>query len=184
LWLGNSLVKVPLSLLSNGSVKNPLIVARQWLGKRPPIVAGQRLGKNPLIFDRLSCKQASSSLLLAFASMVILGVEPHRLACWFLSELIFSTLKMEAICSYETSVDTQRTTRRYIPEIDTLEAFTCFGPNDGHHQKATNTSKENASRVLHACCLVWVTLGLEIVKIDLLKLIKYLNSLKSYCESQ
>jgi hypothetical protein len=27
---------------------------------------------------------------------------------------------MEAICSSETSVDTQRTTRRYIPEDDTL----------------------------------------------------------------
>jgi hypothetical protein len=32
----------------------------------------------------------------------------------------FSTLKMEAICSSETSVETQRTTRRYIPEDDTL----------------------------------------------------------------
>jgi hypothetical protein len=28
--------------------------------------------------------------------------------------------KMEAICSPETSVDTQRTTRRYIPEDGTL----------------------------------------------------------------
>jgi hypothetical protein len=27
---------------------------------------------------------------------------------------------MEAICSLETSVDTQRTTRRYIPEVGTL----------------------------------------------------------------
>jgi hypothetical protein len=30
-----------------------------------------------------------------------------------------STMKMEAICSFETSVDFQRTTRRYIPE-DTI----------------------------------------------------------------
>jgi hypothetical protein len=30
------------------------------------------------------------------------------------------TLKMEAACSSETSVDTQRTTRRYIPEDRTL----------------------------------------------------------------
>jgi hypothetical protein len=29
----------------------------------------------------------------------------EKLACWFLAELIFSTLKMEAICSSETSVD-------------------------------------------------------------------------------
>jgi hypothetical protein len=33
----------------------------------------------------------------------------------------FSTLKMEAICSSETSVDTQRTTQRYIPEDGTLQ---------------------------------------------------------------
>jgi hypothetical protein len=44
----------------------------------------------------------------------------HLLAHWFLAEPIFSTLKMEAICSSETSVDTQRTIRRYIPEDVTL----------------------------------------------------------------
>jgi hypothetical protein len=38
------------------------------------------------------------------------------LSRWFLAELIFSTLKMEAICPSETSVDTQRATRHYIPE--------------------------------------------------------------------
>jgi hypothetical protein len=27
---------------------------------------------------------------------------------------------MEAICSSETSIDTQRTTQRYIPEYDTF----------------------------------------------------------------
>jgi hypothetical protein len=31
----------------------------------------------------------------------------HLLSCWFLAQLIFSTLKMEAICSSETSVDTR-----------------------------------------------------------------------------
>jgi hypothetical protein len=35
--------------------------------------------------------------------------------------LIYSTLKMEAICSSETSIETQRTTRRHIPEDDTLQ---------------------------------------------------------------
>jgi hypothetical protein len=40
-------------------------------------------------------------------------------ASWFLAEL-FSALKMEAVCSSETSVDTQRTTRRYIQEEDTF----------------------------------------------------------------
>jgi hypothetical protein len=38
------------------------------------------------------------------------------------AELISSTLKMEAICSFETSVETQRTIRRHIPEDDTLQA--------------------------------------------------------------
>jgi hypothetical protein len=37
------------------------------------------------------------------------------LATCFYAELIFSTLKMEAICSSETSVDAQRPTRHYIP---------------------------------------------------------------------
>jgi hypothetical protein len=40
-------------------------------------------------------------------------------------QLIFSTLKMEAILSSETSVDTQRTTRRYIPEDGTLNNHRC-----------------------------------------------------------
>jgi hypothetical protein len=37
----------------------------------------------------------------------------------------FSTLKMEAIFSSETSVDTPRTTRRYIPEDGTLHNYRC-----------------------------------------------------------
>jgi hypothetical protein len=43
-----------------------------------------------------------------------------KLSRWFLAQLIFSTVKIEAICSSETSVDTQRTTRRYDPEDGTL----------------------------------------------------------------
>jgi hypothetical protein len=37
-----------------------------------------------------------------------------------LAEIISSTLKMEAICSSETSVATEQTTRHHIPEDDTL----------------------------------------------------------------
>jgi hypothetical protein len=44
---------------------------------------------------------------------------------WLLAKLIFSTLKMEAICSSETSVATQQTTRRHIPEDDTLHNHRC-----------------------------------------------------------
>jgi hypothetical protein len=36
-----------------------------------------------------------------------------------------STLKMEMICSSEISVDTQRTTLRYIPEDNTLHNHRC-----------------------------------------------------------
>jgi hypothetical protein len=42
-----------------------------------------------------------------------------------LAEIISSTLKMEAICSSETSVATQQTTRRHIPEDDTLHNHLC-----------------------------------------------------------
>jgi hypothetical protein len=50
------------------------------------------------------------------------------LARWF-AESIFSTLKMEAICSSETSVETQRTTRRHIPEEDTLQDILSLNPD-------------------------------------------------------
>jgi hypothetical protein len=39
------------------------------------------------------------------------------------------TLKVEAICSSETSVDTQRITLRYIPEVDTLHNHRCENLN-------------------------------------------------------
>jgi hypothetical protein len=42
------------------------------------------------------------------------------------AELISSTLKMEAICSSETSVETQRTTQRHTPEDDTLQYYGYF----------------------------------------------------------
>jgi hypothetical protein len=43
----------------------------------------------------------------------------QREACG--NHLATLTLKMEAMFSSETSVDTQRTTRRYIPEDGTLQ---------------------------------------------------------------
>jgi hypothetical protein len=36
-----------------------------------------------------------------------------------------STLKMDAICSSETSVDFQRTARRYIPDDSTFQDHSC-----------------------------------------------------------
>jgi hypothetical protein len=49
----------------------------------------------------------------------------HLLSRWFLSENSFSTLKMEAICSSETSVDIQGNTRHYIPEECTVRKHRC-----------------------------------------------------------
>jgi hypothetical protein len=43
----------------------------------------------------------------------------YRKEIWKVGFEVSSTLKMEAICSSETSVDTQRTTRRHIAEDDT-----------------------------------------------------------------
>jgi hypothetical protein len=48
----------------------------------------------------------------------------HRRTCWFLLKFS-STLKMEAICSSETSVASQQTTRRHMPEDDTLYNHRC-----------------------------------------------------------
>jgi hypothetical protein len=48
----------------------------------------------------------------------------HLLSRWF-AEPIFSTLKMEAICSSETSVETQRTTWLHSPEDGNLHNHSC-----------------------------------------------------------
>jgi hypothetical protein len=48
---------------------------------------------------------------------------------------------MEAICSSETSVDTQRTTRRHIPEDNTLHNHRC----------------ENVKSYMKSCSLAEVT---------------------------
>jgi hypothetical protein len=47
----------------------------------------------------------------------------HLLTRWFIAEIISPTLKMEATRASKTSVGTQRSTRRYIPEVDTLYLF-------------------------------------------------------------
>jgi hypothetical protein len=57
----------------------------------------------------------------------------HLLSRWFLAQLIFSTLKMEAVCSSETSFDTQRTTQRYIPEDSTLQLIFIEGLHKDSH---------------------------------------------------
>jgi hypothetical protein len=66
------------------------------------LVMSPRWGSTPRLTDRLTI---GHNVTLA-----------DYFACWFLAELISSTLKMEAICSSETSVDTQRTAQRNIPD--------------------------------------------------------------------
>jgi hypothetical protein len=49
------------------------------------------------------------------------------MACLLVGLLDFSsTLKMEALCSSEKPVATQRTTRRHVPEDVTLQFFILF----------------------------------------------------------
>jgi hypothetical protein len=56
---------------------------------------------------------------------VLIAVVMKSTIC-FLAQLIFSTLKMEAICSSGTSVDTQQTSWGYIPEDGTLQSHRCL----------------------------------------------------------
>jgi hypothetical protein len=49
--------------------------------------------------------------------------------CWFPSLAYFSTLKMEATCSSETSVNFQHISRRYISEDRTLHNHWCGNLN-------------------------------------------------------
>jgi hypothetical protein len=54
----------------------------------------------------------------------------RRVVCWVATDaseehIISSALKMEAICSSETSVVTQRTTPSHIPEDDILHNHRC-----------------------------------------------------------
>jgi hypothetical protein len=53
--------------------------------------------------------------------------KPFRAACYMLVSCLAysSTLKNYLICSFETAVDIQRTTWRYIPEDRTLHIYRC-----------------------------------------------------------
>jgi hypothetical protein len=53
------------------------------------------------------------------------GPACHLLSRWSLVRVILSTMKMEAAYTSKTSVDFQRTARRYIPEDRTLYNHCC-----------------------------------------------------------
>jgi hypothetical protein len=63
-----------------------------------------------------------------------------------------TTLKMEAIRSSETSGTTQRTTRRHIPEEDTLLNLTCFVHTFGHHQRSKFLVKDVSPYNVYQVC--------------------------------
>jgi hypothetical protein len=61
------------------------------------------------------------------ADVVISLLNAHFAACFMIISCLAysSTLKMEAVCSSETSVDLHWTTRRYIPKDTTLHKHRC-----------------------------------------------------------
>jgi hypothetical protein len=81
--------------------------------------------KSTIFGDITPCSPLSVSRRLGGTYRLHLQGRMPLASRWFLAQIIFSTVKMEAICSSEMSVDTQRTTRRYIPEIGTLHNHRC-----------------------------------------------------------
>jgi hypothetical protein len=78
----------------------------------------------------MSARPASKQVAGAPATCLLAGLaETATCLLAGLAEMFSSTLKMEAICSSETSVASQQTTRRHIPEDDTLQCITYFS----HH---------------------------------------------------
>jgi hypothetical protein len=79
----------------------------------------------------------------------------HLLATCFtlVSSLAYSlTLKMEATCFSETSVDFQRTTRFYIPEDGTLHLLVCDKWKEDSKLYAHNIIQDNILYVLCRFC--------------------------------
>jgi hypothetical protein len=77
--------------------------------------------KSIIFWDMMPCSPLSFNRRFG-------GTYRKQLAIFLLAgfaETISSTLKMEAICFSETSVETQRTTRRHVPEDDTLYNHHC-----------------------------------------------------------
>jgi hypothetical protein len=78
--------------------------------------------KSIIFWDMTPCSLLSSNRRLGGTYRLHLQ---DRRTLLVLAKIISSTLKMEAIYSSETSVATQQTTRRLIPEDDTLHNHRC-----------------------------------------------------------
>jgi hypothetical protein len=85
------------------------------------------------------------------------GRKNKLLSRWILAQLLFPALKMEAICSSETSVDTQQSTRRYIPEDGTFHNHRCANLkpyNSSYRYTKSVTIKTKASLCFLFCHLL------------------------------
>jgi hypothetical protein len=75
----------------------------------------------PCVVRRVSTDVLEEHISSIFRVEEIISAKGLPPACLLVfAELISSTLKMEAKCSSKMSVETRRTTRRHIPEDDTL----------------------------------------------------------------
>jgi hypothetical protein len=81
------------------------------------------VSKSIFFWDMTPCSALSCTR--RFGGTYRLHLQGRRMFSKPASKQVASTLKMEAIPSSETSGTTQRTTRRHIPEEDTLENHRC-----------------------------------------------------------
>jgi hypothetical protein len=79
--------------------------------------------KSIIFWDMTPCSLLSCNR--HFRGTYRLHLQGHSACLLVFAEIISSTLKMEAICSPETSVATQQTTWHHIPEDDTLHNHHC-----------------------------------------------------------
>jgi hypothetical protein len=74
----------------------------------------------------------------------------------------YSFRKMEAICSSETSVDFQRTTRRYIPDDSTIRLLFCLQEPATGPYPAPDESPFTPSQPMFSRCILIVSFHLRL----------------------
>jgi hypothetical protein len=76
--------------------------------------------KSIIFWDMTPCSSLSFNQRFGGTYHLHIQGQGNKFCLLVFAELIPSTLKMEAVCFSETSVETQRTTVLHIPENDTL----------------------------------------------------------------
>jgi hypothetical protein len=76
----------------------------------------------------------------------------------------YSSLMMDAICSSETSVDFQWSTRRYIPEDNNLHNYRHENFKSYMTQMLFNNGWKRIFYLMHACCIRNQKLAVKIRK--------------------